>query len=199
LHARQLFTIKHNSWLLLPPLPLSQGTTTIITDFGEATFADIKVNSTGRGFALQFESLSTGLGVVLSERFDVSGPPHSIIILKQPKGTVAGNALSIQPSLKVVDSQGRLVTALWGSSYSLAMNITVSLQGNPGVILQGSTTAAYKDGSATFTDLRIDVSTNTSLQGYVLVFSHQSLTKLSDPFHITNGIVCSLPPLPWPP
>lgn len=157
------------------------GGTTATASGGVATFSGLRIDGLVGARTLQFR-----LGSITSAPTNSinvqSGPPSQIVITQQPGGTApAGQPLSIQPIITVLDQFGNPVTD--------PVAVTAFLASGP-PILAGTTTVNTVNGVATFTDLRFDGPTGDR----TLQFSSGNLTSpvTNNPVTVTAGSVAAI-------
>lgn len=129
---------------------------------GVSTSASLTPTVAGSGFAVHAAS-----GAVVtssaSSTFEVDATtPDALNVVTAPVSTIAGQALSTQPTVEIVDSYGNRTTS--------SADVTVAASGGT---LTGTQTVAAVNGLATFTNLVFDGGVGTS---YTLTFSSGSLT-----------------------
>ena len=140
------------------------GTTEARIEGGVAAFADLRINSAGRGYTLLAKA---GPVSSVSARFAVVGPPTKLAFVTQPPATVEGT-VALSPAVRVA-IQDALGSPVPGATQA----VTLALAGNPsGVTLAGTTTVNAVDGIATFADLSVDLPGS----GYTLAVTASGLT-----------------------
>ncbi len=153
------------------------GTTTAAAVAGVATFSDLRIDKSGKGFHLK--AASYPLSSDYCYPFDVrSGPAAKLGFVVQPPNGTAGNALTPSVQVAVQDAAGN-------TDIGSRSSITLSVGNNPaGGTLSGSKTVTASSGVAAFSDLSID----KIGAGYTLTASATGLTgATSSAFGITAG------------
>lgn len=153
------------------------GTLTVAAVAGVATFSNVTLNRSGSGFALG--AISTGSKKAApSSTFDV---PTTLTFTTPPSTVQADQTFSVVVAAK--DNSGNTDTNYTG-------NITISLNGTPGV-LSGTLTQTASAGSATFSGLSINANgtytidaTGTDVAGVYSPFPVQS-----DSFNVTDAYI----------
>ncbi|MGH9262462.1 MAG: S8 family serine peptidase, partial [Acidimicrobiales bacterium] len=145
---------------------------------GIATFAGLRVDSAGTGY--QLRATSSGLTAATSTSFAINtGAANRLAFGQQPTTTTAGQTITPGVTVKILDSQGNLVSA--------TDNVTLAIQsstGTAGATLTGGGAVAAVGGIATFAGLAID----SAGSGYQLRATSGSLTAAtSTSFAITAG------------
>ncbi len=153
------------------------GTTTVAAASGVATFADLSIDRSAPGYTLQ--ASAPGLSSALSAPFEiVAGAAVRIEFAVAPGGAPAGAPITPAVRVSARDSQGNLATGF-------TADVSIALGTNPSSgFLTGTTTVAAVAGTATFSDLSVDIAGT----GYTLVASamgHQDVT--SSPFDVYPG------------
>jgi hypothetical protein len=124
------------------------GITTVTAASGVATFPDLSLDSSGRGYTLTADA--TGLSGAITSPFDVSLAPAKLAFSVQPSATIAGTAIAPAVRVVVQDAQGNPVTLA-------STSITVAIGTNStGGTLSGTATVAAVNGVAIFSNLSID-------------------------------------------
>ena len=121
------------------------GTTTVNAVAGVATFTNLRLDGTG-AHTLLFSA--TGFVGATSGSFTVTQVPTSLVMQTQPAGATSGSAFGTQPSVRILDQAGLLVTT--GSGASLAVT---AVRASGSATLGGTATVTAVDGVATFTNL----------------------------------------------
>lgn len=126
------------------------GTTTTAAVAGVATFADLRIDSSGTGYTLTAtaaaltSAASTAFEVIPVERFT------RLAFTAQPTDVAAGSAIAPAVTVTALDQLGNPATAFAGS-------VTITLAADPAAgILSGTTSATAVSGVARFDDLRLD-------------------------------------------
>ncbi|MGE3857126.1 MAG: hypothetical protein AB7G21_09245 [Dehalococcoidia bacterium] len=147
------------------------GTTTVNTDAsGVATFTDLTIDLAGTGYVLAATSgVLTGAS---SDGFSVR--PAAVAIQTAPVPGDGGALFATPPAVKIQNAGGDVNEHVF---FHAAIKAGT---GTPGAQLLGTTTVEALNGTATFTDLRIDKAGT----GYVIVFS---VSTSSTPNSITSG------------
>jgi hypothetical protein len=149
------------------------GITTVTAASGVATFPDLSLDTSGRGYTLTADA--TGLSGAITSPFDVSLAPAKLAFSVQPSATISGTAIAPAVRVVVQDAQGNPVTLA-------SPSITVAIGTNPaGGTLLGTATVPALNGVATFSNLSID----HSGAGYTLTATSSGLTgATSVPFQV---------------
>ena len=155
------------------------GTTTTAAFNGVATFFGLSLNKVAGGDTIQVSS--SGLSSVTAGPIAVSpGAAAQLVLTSAPTPSfAAGTPFGL--TLVVEDANGNVNTAYNG-------NVTVSLVSNPGgagATLGGNVTVPAVNGTASFTDLRLD----TAASGYMLQATSGNLVPAT-----TGGLVVSAAP-----
>jgi hypothetical protein len=140
------------------------GTTTVSTTSGVATFTNLTITGTG---ATTLSFTASGLTGATSSSFTVTPPPGPAAKLgfdTQPSGATSAVVLTSQPVISVQDANGALV-------FSSSATVTASIGSGTGT-LSGTTSVTAVNGVATFTNLRINGSGNSTI-----TFSATGLTS----------------------
>ena len=158
------------------------GTTTVAVSSGIASFSGLSIDTAGIGYVLQ--AMSTGLTAADSTAFAVTAapppPPTSahLVFTTQPGDAIANAPFGTQPVVAVKDSNNQTLTGYSGS-------VTVSLKegsGINGATLSGTTTLAFVNGVAAYTDLAL----NIAGEDYVLIAASDDLVQIeSDGFEVS--------------
>ncbi|MFP4468599.1 MAG: DUF2341 domain-containing protein [Bacteroidales bacterium] len=125
---------------------------------GIATFDQLSINKAGDGYTLRASASS--LSADVSGAFNITpAAPAQLVFDGQPSNSVAGESISPEVTVNVLDTYNNLVT-------DADNNITLAIDNNPGqTTLQGTTTVAATDGTATLSDLYIEIAaTDYTLQ-----------------------------------
>ncbi|HEY0036047.1 MAG TPA: cadherin-like domain-containing protein, partial [Longimicrobium sp.] len=154
------------------------GTATAVTNSaGVAAFADLSISGLVGDRTLTFSA--TGLTSATSNSVSVSaGAAAALAFTVQPSNVVASASITPAVQVSILDASGNTVV---GSSD----NVTLAIGTNPsGGSLSGTATAAAVGGTATFSNLSI----NLTGAGYTLAASSGSLTgATSTAFNVTHG------------
>lgn len=113
----------------------------------------------------------------------VTSPAVQVALVAQPSGATSGAAFGGQPVVEVRDSNNQIDTTYVGT-------VTAAITGGPGgAVLLGTLTINVVAGTATFTNLRIDLAG----VGHELTFTSGTLTAaVSQPFDVAAGAPASL-------
>jgi len=154
------------------------GTVVLSAVNGVATFSDLSLDRSGRGYTLTADA--QGLGAATSLRFNVSLDPTTLAFVVQPNATAAGHVFAPPVTIAVLDDQGNTVE-------SASTSVTVRIGTNPsGATLGGTAAAAVVNGIARFSNLVIDNPGN----GYVLTASASGLNEANSvPFDVRGAFV----------
>lgn len=139
------------------------GNTSVVAVNGRATFTNLKISTQGLSYHLRFTCVPS-LTSVDSVAFHVAGVPVRAVVTRQPVGAEAGEPLSVQPQVTILDSNNIPVfnnNTTWITAY------VTPATGTPHAILGGTVTVPSQGGVAEFTDLSID----RPGQNYTLTFS----------------------------
>ncbi|WP_434388557.1 S8 family serine peptidase [Melittangium boletus] len=154
-----------------------QGTTTVTTSGGVATFPGLSLDRAAAGYTLI--ARVAGAAEATSSAFEIVAGPASALAFSVPPGEIIAGSLFF-PAVKVavVDVYGNTVT-------SAASRITVSLGNNPGGgVLRGTAVVTAVEGVATFGNLGID----RPGSGYTLVArADPSFTVSSPAFNVLTA------------
>ncbi len=132
------------------------GTTTLNASNGVATFSGLSVDKVGSGY--QLNAASTGLTGTASSAFAITpGAPAQLVFTAQPQnGTANVNLGAVQ--VAVQDAAGNVVT-------SDANTVTMTVASGPGGFDPSSTTTvAFANGIATFSNLILNTAGSYTLQ-----------------------------------
>lgn len=153
------------------------GTTSTNAVAGSAQFTDLRIAVPGVKYRLV--ASAPGVSPVFSTPFDVTqGPAATIAVSRQPAGATSGLAFLTQPTVLLRDGDGRAVLA--------PATVTATIKngtGTPGAVLGLTTAVGAHNGTATFTNLRID----RPGTGYVITFTAGALSVDSAPFDVALG------------
>jgi hypothetical protein len=140
-----------------PGAGMLAGQTSLPAPGGSAVFSGLSINRSGNGYRLMASSGS--LATALSDPFDVAaGAAVTLTFATPPSNALVNRAITPPVRVAVVDALGNTVTGP-------AVDITVSLQANPGGgTLGGTLTASTVEGIATFSNLSV----STAGTGYTL-------------------------------
>ena len=150
------------------------GTLTVNTVGGVATFADLSMNQIGTGYKLTANT--SGLANTISKAFNIIiGAPAQLIFYVQPTDTIAGTDITPAVTVQVEDIGGNLIPTATNA-------VTVAIANNPGNSkLTGVEPEIAVAGVATFKDLTL----NKIGIGYTLSASSPNLTgAISSAFNI---------------
>ena len=156
------------------------GTTPLNATAGVASFTDIAIDLAGTGYVLT--ASSGGLQSADSSPFDVL--TSALRVQTGPANATGGTAFGTQPVFTIEDDAG--------TPLPLTDDVTVSIKagsGTAGATLSGTRTVPATNGTATFSDLRI----NRAGRDYVLVASapgHASVETA--PFDVLYGAAVAL-------
>ena len=153
------------------------GTTSRALGAGEATFADLRIDRSGTGYALL--AASGTLTAATSRAFAVGPGPATRLAMDALQASVAAGA-AIAPPLQV-----RVLDAFGNLARTSTASIRMALGENPaGATLAGTTTVAATAGVASFPDLSL----NRAGTGLTLVASSAGLSDAtSGAFAVTPG------------
>lgn len=158
------------------------GTRTVAAVDGVATFATLRIDTSGTGYTLAVAA--PGLAGATSAAFDIA--PSTVVRLaftQPPATTTAGAAMAPAVQVTARDASGNTVSSFTGT-------VTVALGATPvGGTLSGTARVAAVAGVATFSSLSVDKAGT----GYTLVASATGLTDAtSAPFAVTPGAAALL-------
>ncbi len=130
------------------------GTSATTNAAGIATFTGMTVTGPGP-VKFSFSVAGEPAAPVVSNEYTVVqiGPPAALQLIVPPSsvgGVESGVAFGTQPSVRIVDASGALVTSLNSGT------VSVSLSGPSGTSLGGTLTAPVVGGVATFTNLKVN-------------------------------------------
>ena len=151
------------------------GSTSVIAINGVATFDDLSVDQVGTGYTLR--ATATGLTSTSSDAFDITvGEAAKLQFEQQPTPTAADETIHPAVTVRVLDTQGNLVT-------DSTNEVSIGLGSHPGNgVLSGTLSVNPEQGIALFSDLSI----REPGSGYTLVASATGLAEAtSDVFDIT--------------
>lgn len=154
------------------------GVTSVNAVNGVGIFSSLTITTAGTGYALV--ATSPGLASARSTEINVIiGPPLALIFTTQPATTPPGATITPAVVVRIRDAAGNAVTT-WSD------NVTVKIgQNSAHGTLSGTTTVAPVNGSAIFSDLRID---NLS-EDYTLTAQSANLSGTSDTFRVRIPLV----------
>jgi M6 family metalloprotease-like protein len=118
---------------------------------------------------LNIDNIGTAGTTITFDVHIMTGTARRVVFQAVPAQTYAGDLLSPQPVVKIVDSQGAVVQ-------DSTAPVTISIKANSGAngaTLLGTTTVNAVGGIATFTDLAVDLAGT----GYVLTASSPNLVS----------------------
>lgn len=166
-------TIAPTNITLAPNFGTLNGTLTVATVNGVATFSDLSINVAASNYTLTASGAFTG---DTSGTFDITpAAADHLDFGVQPSNTIAGQSITPAVTVRIEDQFGNLVT-------SATSNVTVAISTNPGGgTLSGTLTVAAVGGIATFNDLSI----NKAGTGYTLAASSSVTGATSGSFNIT--------------
>jgi alpha-tubulin suppressor-like RCC1 family protein len=144
---------------------------------GVATFSDLSIDRTGTNYDL--DASASGLAGTTSNGFDISAAAASQVAFSvQPSNAAAGSSITPAVEAEIQDQFGNRVPTASNS-------VTVAIGTNPSSgTLSGTLTQSASSGTATFSNLSIDLVGN----GYTLTAASGSLSgDTSDPFDIGAG------------
>lgn len=146
------------------------GTLTVAASGGVATFSDLTLNRSGKGFKLS--ATATGLRTTTSAAFSI---PTHLVFTTQPASTTAGATMA-NVVVTVRDGAGNTDTEYTG-------NVTVAIYSATAAgVLSGTKTVAAVAGVATFSTLSIN------LEGtYTLVASAAEIATCYPPASIVSS------------
>ncbi|WP_375772100.1 S8 family serine peptidase [Archangium gephyra] len=156
------------------------GTTTVAAVNGVATFTDLSLDRSARGYTLQASTAS--LASVTSSTFEVTtGAPARLVFRGTPGKTAAGASLAAI-EVELQDAQGNVLS-------SSTAQVSLSLGANPGAgVLLGTAPVSAVNGVARFEG----VSLRKAASGYTLVASAQGFAgATSAAFEVTPGPAAS--------
>src|SRR4029079_1272748 len=124
-----------------------QGTTTVTASGGIATFANLRIDTSGAHTISASTTLSIpGAVNRTSNSFTVApGTATQLVFTTQPGAATAGSPFAQQPVVKIEDAYGNVVTSGPDAGVDIAMTATR---------LHGTTTVTASAGITTFTTLR---------------------------------------------
>lgn len=157
------------------------GTTTVTAVNGVATFSNLSIDKAGSGYTL---SASSGaLTGATSSSFDVTvGTAAKLGFSVQPTQTSANSSITPAVQVQVQDAGGNLVT-----SATNTISLTLGDNGE-GATLGGTTSVAASGGTATFSNLTVNLAGS-----YTLVAASGSLTgATSSSFAIISQVPAKL-------
>ncbi|MCP3140952.1 hypothetical protein [Pyxidicoccus xibeiensis] len=161
-----------------PGVGILNGTRTVTTVNGVATFSTLSVTRTGVGYTLT--AAATGFPTVTSAAFNVTpGAATSLAFHRNPPNVVtAGAAITPDVQVSVRDGFNNVVTTSTAS-------ITISMSTNPGgSTLGGTRTVAAVDGVASFPGLTL----NRVANNYRFAAASPGLTGTTSAlFNVTAG------------
>jgi len=171
---------------------IMSGTVTVKAVAGVATFPNIIMTGrTGYGqpvYDLVFSAAgATPLGVGVRHNVWLPGTNSTnLAVGTAAAGAESGVPFTTQPTVKIVDGQGTLVTT--------AANVVTASVTTAGGTLVGTATATAVNGVATFTNLQI----NGAAGNYVLTFTSPGLTTAASTVAVTQKahqlVVTTQPP-----
>jgi hypothetical protein len=138
-----------------------QGTLTLSTVMGVATFTDLVLTRAAAGYTLR--AIAPGTPGAISQRFTLQASAASQLrFLRQPGASAALRApLAPEPQVQALDAYGNPATSFTGA-------VSMALGDNPSAAtLSGTLTVSASNGVATFLDLMLD----QPGAGYTLVAS----------------------------
>ena len=152
-----------------------QGTTIVSAVNGVASFPYLRIDNFASGYT--FTASASGLQSATSSQFTVSGrTATSMSFSSFPPHAVKNQLFSPQPVVSLID--------IYGNPASNTGTVSIAIvpgTGDATASLLGTKTVNIVDGTATFTDLKID----TSSQDYKLVATHSGLTAITSlPFTV---------------
>jgi hypothetical protein len=158
------------------------GTPTVQATNGVATFSGLAVNKVGTGY--QLNATATGLTGASSSAFAITaGAPAQLVFTQQPQNGTAN--INLAPvAVTVQDALGNVVT---GDSHSVSLTIA---SGPGGFDPSSTTTVAFANGVATFSNLILNTAGNYTLQANDA--ADGNLTVVSNAFTIAPGTAAKL-------
>jgi hypothetical protein len=155
-----------------------QGTLTLSTVMGVATFTDLVLTRAAAGYTLR--AIAPGTPGAISQRFTLQASAASQLrFLRQPGASAALRApLAPEPQVQALDAYGNPATSFTGA-------VSMALGDNPSAAtLSGTLTVSASSGVATFLDLRLD----QPGAGYTLVASTPGFPDArSTPFSVAQA------------
>ena len=164
------------------------GSLSRMTVAGRALFSSLSVSGTGQEFSLRFTS--SGLSLVFSEAFNITGPPAVLNIVREPLCSESqsnaaicqvGRAFSVQPVVQVLDFNGHRVQYL-------DVSTGVKAEGK----VSGGLQADFVKGLATFTDLNFEEAGMQSIITFSSPLYPAIRTVNSRPLDVISGMPKSL-------
>ncbi len=153
------------------------GTLAVNTVAGVATFSNLSLDRSGRGYTLTADA--TGLSGATSRPFNVSYDPATLAFAVQPSSTAEEKTIDPAIQVVVLDVEGNTVE-------SASTRVTLALGTNPsGASLTGKVTEVVVNGVATFSDLSID----TPGTGYTFSASANGLSSATSEAFTVTGLV----------
>jgi hypothetical protein len=151
------------------------GTKTVAAVAGTATFGNLSINVAATGYRLG--ATSSGLTPDTSSAFSITAAAATKLAFSvQPVNTLAGANITPAVQVSAVDNFGNVVTTFAGS-------VTVAIAsgtGTAGAVLSGTLTQPLSSGTASFSDLNI----NLTGTGYKLVATGGLTSATSTAFAI---------------
>ncbi|MGH7614526.1 MAG: leishmanolysin-related zinc metalloendopeptidase [Gemmatimonadales bacterium] len=156
------------------------GTTTVTATAGVATFADLTIDRTGLGYALQ--ASAGGLAADTSAPFEIiAGGGARLVFRVQPAAVTAGAPINTPGPGVVVAAQDSLGNTIPSFTGAVAIELGVD---SSSATLSGTTTESAVFGVATFSDLSLHVAG----AGYTLTATASGAASgTSAPFSVTPG------------
>jgi alpha-tubulin suppressor-like RCC1 family protein len=151
------------------------GTAAVSAIQGVATFPDLSLDRSGKGYTLAADA--TGLSGAHSASFNASLAPTMLAFAVQPSTTGAALVISPSVTVAVLDGEGNVVE-------SASTSVTLGIGTNPsGGALVGTVTLPVVNGVATFSNLSVD----TPGTGYTLTASANGLSPVTSASFTVGG------------
>jgi hypothetical protein len=162
---------------LIGPAATLQGSATVSTTNGVATFTNLAIVGPAGSYTINFTGADL-IGATSSPVQITLGAASKLAFTTQPSDVNAGAAITPAVQVTIQDAQGQRVT-------NASNPVTISLSSNPGsATLGGVLTANAVNGIATFSNLTL----NRAGSGYVLRAESSGLTAAtSTAFDVISG------------
>jgi hypothetical protein len=161
------------------------GTTTATVVAGVATFRNLSINNTGKGYTLKATATSGTLTQATSTSFNITNAASKLVFLQQPTTVTAGASISPAVKVAIEDSSGNILTA----DYSDKVTMAFGKNAGSGTLGGTTTGVTVSGGVATFGGLWIDKAGT----GYTLAATSGSLSKAtSSSFTVSPGAASRL-------
>ncbi|EKX48853.1 hypothetical protein GUITHDRAFT_136509 [Guillardia theta CCMP2712] len=153
-------------------------------------FTDLSIKLASSKLSLKFVFTPVGYGnpiVNFSRPFEViAGRASNLVVVSEMDSSLRGIAPGKQPVVAILDAFSNVVLSFVG-----ALDVKLSKSTEDKGVLNGHTTAAFINGTASFTDLSITPVSGSSAF-FVLLFSSSGFAVSSTPVEIVSGPIATI-------